>query len=920
MRNNIDNTEENKFRQTTAFVFDRFYGSNTSPVSVLFGRFLIAAAISFLAVGYVFSQYDLPIETIPLALGSIGFTAVFSLIFAFVKKRWVIPLIAIVGTIIILWSFDAFWERFSYFCDAFVLQFNGRIFDTTTITVHPLRLIEQNGVYTTQYVDGATFGSVILCAVFAMITAAGLIGKPCILPSLITFILLLSPLMASERLHFDLRIVPLVALYAGAAAVGVYYRDGLAIRHVYVAGGYRRKIQMDDRRFNASVANQNIVEKAAANGLRYSKYFSSIISAAAVFTAIGLAVSSVCRDSTGINYQPLYDMLSGVETNEGGNGSTPFRTGPEANYFVSPANSIFGSNSRMQLTSPSRSAKEILRVTKTVGMKPLYLRGDIGIDFDGSSWSSAVIDEPAEWRSSGLYHEYLPIEYNALFDAIQLAAVVTDVDMSVRALSESSVTVEYLCDTDVVFAPAYDSLYSAYGGEYDVYGDYAVRRKSDKSINEMLSYIAVIPTYSDGSNQTDLGYFQSALRIYDQRISDLKLDVETAATQAMLGMEETKSDYGKYAGYVYEHYTDVPNSLRPYLENFLEQSGLNEQRTSAIDLANYSSSLVYSNAQSQMLLERYVSAMTLSEFLKENYTYSLDTRIDNRDPVMSFLEDTKSGHCALYASAMTLILRDWGIPARYCTGFAASADLKMQTLRSRDLHAWCEVYFEGMGWITFDPTASAIFGNGGSEAASSGTSSAQNSTTADASSSAQSSQTVSSTPESSEAIVPASSTTHDISSSSSAIPDGTRVTFKQILPYLLTILGILAGIAVIALLIIAYIKLKKRADKQIQSYHRNENSELVYSRMLDILRFGGLSSENGEQPHEFFERCEDSLDIAICDNYELLERLAFGNAELDTSERAVLGFVLEKIYRAVEGRYKFIGKIRLRIMTIRKAG
>lgn len=918
MRNKIDKSTELKYRQTTAFVFDRFYRSETSPASVLFGRFLIAAAIAFLAVGYVFSQYDVPVNPVALSLGTVGFTAAFSLVFAFVKRRVAVPVIMVVAGILILWGIDAFWEKFSYFFDALVLQFNGRIFDTTTLTVHPLRQIELGGVYSLAYIDGVTFGSVIMCALFSLITAAGLIGKPHILPSLASFIILLSPLMASERLRFDIRIVPLVALYAGALAIGIYFRDGLAIRQVYVVGGYRRKIQMDDRRFNASVASQSVMEKTAARGLRYSKYFSSIISAAAIFTAIGFIVSAVCRDSTGINYQPLYEMLAGVE---GGSfsGSTPFRNGPEANYFVSPTTSVFGSQNRMQLTSPSRSTKEILRVTKSVGVKPVYLRGDIGIDFDGESWSSAVVDEPAEWRRKGLDREYLPIEQDVLNDIFFTYSAMNSIDLSWMGMTDNNVTVEYLCDTDVVFTPAYDNLFGVYSSGYSVFGDYAARRNSDKSTGETLSYGAMIPTYTDGSSKNDLSFFLAALRVYDSKVNSNDWNRFLSSRHSDLG-REINCNYEKYKSYVYNTYLGVPASMKRQLDDFMETSGLNSLRESELNAA-YSGHAEYENSQTEKLLERYVSAMTVSQFLKDNYTYSLDTRIDKRSPVMSFLNDTKSGHCALYASAMTLILREWGIPARYCTGFASSADLKMQTLRSKDLHAWCEIYLDGMGWITFDPTASAIFGggNGTEPGGASSASSVPDSAALTSSQSAESSQAAPSTPESTPAsgTVSSGDPTTSVPASSDTSAGETRITFRRILPYILTILGIAAGAAVIVLTIAAYVKLKNRADKRIQSFHRDDNSERVYSKLLDILRFCGLSPANGEQPHDFFKRAEELLDVAICDNYELLERLAFGDAELDTSERAILGFVLEKIYRSAERRFKLIGKVRLRLMIIR---
>jgi transglutaminase-like putative cysteine protease len=103
--------------------------------------------------------------------------------------------------------------------------------------------------------------------------------------------------------------------------------------------------------------------------------------------------------------------------------------------------------------------------------------------------------------------------------------------------------------------------------------------------------------------------------------------------------------------------------------------------------------------------------------LQENYVYSLTAENDSENPVMSFLTETKSGHCSLYASAMTLIMRELGFPARYCTGFVVNpaGTEGHVTLRARNLHAWCEVYLGELGWVTFDPTGSAA--NTGNNAA-----------------------------------------------------------------------------------------------------------------------------------------------------------------------------------------------------------
>ena len=58
-----------------------------------------------------------------------------------------------------------------------------------------------------------------------------------------------------------------------------------------------------------------------------------------------------------------------------------------------------------------------------------------------------------------------------------------------------------------------------------------------------------------------------------------------------------------------------------------------------------------------------------------------------------------------FASAATLIFRHLGLEARYVVGFGAYSDGHSNTMvTAKNAHAWCEVYFNNVGWITVDPT------------------------------------------------------------------------------------------------------------------------------------------------------------------------------------------------------------------------
>lgn len=922
MRKNKKN-KETILNKTTALVFDRYFGNNASPVAAIAGRVVIAAAMSFLCISYIFSIYDLPAITVPFAVISMGFAIVFSLLFAAVGRCAGILSVTLISGIVILCNFSAFWRRFSYFVDAIVLQCDGRLFATTDYTVHPFNMIMSGGRYSSMYIKGVIFGGVILCAVFALITAAGLIGKPNIIPSLVFFAILCAPVLSAERLAFGWELIPITALYAGFAAVGTYYRDGLAIRHVYAAGGYRRKVAMDQKRFNSSLRAQSIDKRVSSRGLYYSKYLASAMSAAVMFSVLGVIFSAAFKNSEGINYEEFYEKLQNIGASF--SGGTPFKNGPASKFFTSPAGSIFKNNDRLRLTSPSNSNAEILRVTKPLTTKPVYLRGDIGIDFDGTSWSSAVVEEPADWRDSGLDNRWLPVEMPTLVDASEMAF---DFGFSTVGI-KANVGVEYLCDTDVVFAPAYDAEYRPFiNSDLNVFADYAVRRKTDTAKGEILRYNALLPLYSTPNSDLDIHNFNSALVVYNQydnfyaqggTITDGMNQMLSSDVYDFMGVLLADGNaYYKYKEYVNSNYLSVPEDLRTELSEYITASGLDKEILNIKGrFSGTFANFIADNTKT--VIDRFLSAKAVSDHLKDNYTYSLNARIDRRDPVMSFLNDAKAGHCSLYASAMTLILRDMGIPARYCTGFAVNADSTMQTMCSKDLHAWCEVYLDELGWVTFDPTANSIGAMG---------------TTTSNTSSDSSSSTVSSDVSSEQSVTssePQSSDTHDPSlddssgteignSGSSFAPAAPEdhLTFAQVLPYILTILAILAGIALIVLIVVAYSTLRKRAYKQVQSYHRTENSDYVYAKLLAVLRLCRLVPQNGEQPHAFFERVEITLGCSVCDNYEILQRLAFGNAELDTSERALLGRVFEQVYRYAEKSRHIIGKIRLRLLMLSK--
>jgi hypothetical protein len=124
----------------------------------------------------------------------------------------------------------------------------------------------------------------------------------------------------------------------------------------------------------------------------------------------------------------------------------------------------------------------------------------------------------------------------------------------------------------------------------------------------------------------------------------------------------------------------------------------------------------------------YDAAVAIDNHLRTTYSYDEGPR-SHRLPLRAFLFRDRFGYCQQFSGAMALMLRMVGIPARVATGFApgtATADGRGFEVTDLDAHSWVEVYFNGIGWVPFDPTppsspatieirGAASFGIGASE-------------------------------------------------------------------------------------------------------------------------------------------------------------------------------------------------------------
>jgi transglutaminase-like putative cysteine protease len=114
----------------------------------------------------------------------------------------------------------------------------------------------------------------------------------------------------------------------------------------------------------------------------------------------------------------------------------------------------------------------------------------------------------------------------------------------------------------------------------------------------------------------------------------------------------------------------------------------------------------------------YDKALALQDFFRNSgFRYSETAPVaDDYDGnglsvIAAFLKE-KAGYCVHFSSAMAVMARAIGIPARVAVGYAPGHAIGVRDgdtvfeNTSDDLHAWTELFFEGAGWIRFDPTVS----------------------------------------------------------------------------------------------------------------------------------------------------------------------------------------------------------------------
>ncbi len=157
-----------------------------------------------------------------------------------------------------------------------------------------------------------------------------------------------------------------------------------------------------------------------------------------------------------------------------------------------------------------------------------------------------------------------------------------------------------------------------------------------------------------------------------------------------------------YRAFVYEHYLDVPAGLEETLQQWYDyvDSLVDYEDLDLVGVPGPSGPYHYALQMTQLA----------AEMLRVSTAYDLgaDYTPEEADFVDYFLNESRTGYCVHYATAGVLILRAWGIPARYVAGYTVEIpESGSARVLDSDAHAWVEIYLDGYGWYPMEMTPSA---------------------------------------------------------------------------------------------------------------------------------------------------------------------------------------------------------------------
>ncbi len=664
-------------QNSAAILHDAYFNRPPSLIRLLLIRLILLCALSASTVWCLTDLYLILDEQLPLCLAAAGISAAL-FILASLLPSWAVYLTFSAGLgIFACIAHSSLAAHLSFFWDKLMLRLDSRLLATKPLLFHSYGRLK-GGYYDEKLADGWLVGMILLICVISLIFTVCSRTRFRPFPVFLVFGALSAPAFAAEIGGFRPSMLAFVPVFFALFAVNSGYElDGRMVfgKSRAAKEAVRRNEHAYRRRTRFFLAER----KLKSDLPRYFKYNANSLLALLVSAGVLLGAASLVPDGQGFDYEAFFSSVQeagvAVADRVGGFLGVTFGSVDDSGYF---SYSDYGDDSGgIGIGEPSARNLPVIDVLLDRNDIPVYLRGDIGVDYTGSSWT-AIRDEYKRFRDgTGISYEeklggfYTDVQYQVLRQRLSSLGYNPD-----RLFPLQNVSLTYRRNTKVVFQPlAPYELNFGINENFESFGDYVLRTRSGKGYLKTFESLSLTP-FMDNS------YMPEAITSA-QYSADLSWTLPDGMSSA---------EYSEY--------------IKSY-RSFVTQAYMRSD-PSIYGLISEMERLGYIGG-----LSDFDTASGICRYFKENFTYSLNAENGPIEKSLeNFLYDTKQGHCALFATAMTLAMRELGVPARYVTGYVASGAGEqtaegryLYTLKENDLHAWVEVYFDNAGWLPFDPTA-----------------------------------------------------------------------------------------------------------------------------------------------------------------------------------------------------------------------
>jgi hypothetical protein len=322
---------------------------------------------------------------------------------------------------------------------------------------------------------------------------------------------------------------------------------------------------------------------------------------------------------------------------------------------------------------------------------------DLIFGWKAACWNKGIysLDNFNEYIKSGQMNYYNIKTQN---DFIEFLLQERTPPLIKRLHPEKELTVRHLnVRTKTVFTPLkvldqITGLHNRYSLQEKYGGVFVSERRLPGNSQYKINYLQ--PAY--GMKELDNYYSISGNGIYQNFIVYLNGFINQLEEYNIPDLENVQSELEKilsiyqklerHRNEIHAIYTQIPDSVPERVRHL------------ALDLAG-------------SLASPFEKVRALEVFLRDNFSfrYTLSPVVPpaGQDFVDFFLFDGREGYCSYYASALCIMARSLGIPARYVEGFVLPEypdENGYYYVTNLNAHAWVEVYLEGVGWVIFEPT------------------------------------------------------------------------------------------------------------------------------------------------------------------------------------------------------------------------